>query len=144
MIDVEKDLALHIRGFLAGAPHSLTVANCRAGPPKKPTENQAITGAVPSRCVFVQGTGGFQPTAFVDGGLGTKDARPTAQIWIRSNPRDYDGGRALALAVFGAVDLNPPSGYYESRALMSEPGYVREDEQNHHEWTVNVMLRTHA
>lgn len=136
----ESTVAAHIRTVLSGAPHSLSASNCRPGPPKKPTENQSVPGSIPSRCVFVLSTGGIQPTAFIDGGNGGKDERLTFQIWIRSNPRDYEGGAILANAVYSAIDMNPPTGFYEARARTSEPMYLRQDEQNHHEWSINVVL----
>lgn len=138
---IETDVAAFIRSSLSAPPHSLTTTNCRAGSPRKATENQGIPGAVPARCVFVLSTGGFSSIPFVDGGARTKDERPTVQIYVRSNPRDYSGGKALADAVHAAIDMRPPDGFYEARATTSEPTYVREDEQNHHEWSINVALR---
>lgn len=136
----ESTLAAHIRTVLSAPPSSLTAANCRPGPPKKPTESQTVPGAIPARCVFVVSSGGIQPTAFIDGGNGTKDERLTFQIWIRSNPRDYEGGLTLATAVHSAIDMNPPSGFYEARVRSAEPIYLRQDDQNHHEWSINVIL----
>jgi len=140
-MSTEADVAAHVRTVLAGVPYLLTADSCRAGPPRKPTENQLLPGAVPARCVFALATGGMPATAFIDGGAGGRDERLTVQLWVRSNPRDYEGGRDLAEAVFGAVEMNPPPGFYESRAVSSEAAYVREDEQNHHEWSINITLR---
>lgn len=138
---IEADVAAHIRSALAGPPHDLTANNCRAGAPRKVSESQTVTGAVPARCVFVLSTGGQSSIPFIDGGAKTKDERPSVQVTIRSNPKDYSGGKSLADAVFSALDMNPPPGFYEARATDSEPAYLREDEQNHHMWSINVALR---
>lgn len=138
---IEADVAAHLRTLLSGPPHSLSTSNCRAGPPRKVTENQSVPGAVPARCVFVVSTGGFTSIPFIDGGAKSSDERPTVQITVRSNPRDYSGGKQLADDIHSAIDFSPPVGFYESRVMNSEPIYVREDEQNHHEWSINVALR---
>lgn len=138
---VEADVATHLLGALAAPPLSMTVDGVRPGPVQPASTNQALPGAVPARCVFVVPTGGFTSVAFIDGGAKGKEERPTVQIVVRSAPRDYDGGREVAQAAYEAIDLTPPAGYFEARAFSGGPTYLREDEQNHHEWVINVALR---
>lgn len=135
---VESDLAAHIATVL-GAPY-VYGANVREGPVRKPTDGVA-TGSVPHECVFCVGTGGLDDQAYADGGAKTAEKRFTVQIWVRSEPLAYDDGKALADAVFDAVDKTPPAGYFECRALASQAAYVRLDDTDHHEWSINVLLR---
>lgn len=138
---VEVDVAAKLFDALAAPPYSLTTHAVRPGPVRPASVNQAVTGAIPSRCVFVVPTGGFGSVAFVDGGAKGKEERPTVQVFVRSPPRDYDAGRDLAQAAYEAIDLNPPAGYFEARAFGGPPSYLGEDDQNQHQWTINVALR---
>jgi hypothetical protein len=138
-VTVEADIAAEITtnlgvGFTLGG-------NVRTGPVRKPTDDQTITGAVPHKCIFCLGTGGIDDVPFIDGGAKGAEQRLTVQVWVRSNPKDYDGGKALADSVFLAIDKNPPTGYHEARALASAPIYVRQDDTDHHEWSINVLAR---
>lgn len=139
----EKDLAQAIGAdvVLAAPPFSLVYGtSVREGPVRKESDNPLLTGAVPHKCVFVLGTTGITDEPWVDGGTRTGLKKYGAQIWVRSEVEDYDAGRALADAVFNAVDKVPPAGYLECRALNSGPAYVRKDAMGHHEWTINVIL----
>lgn len=133
---VESDVADFLRTALA-----LSAEECRSGPVRKPTERQDLPGSVPSQCIFCLGTGGYASIPFIDGGQKTKEERLTVQVWVRSNPRDYDGGKSLADSAFAALDMSPPDGYFECRGMDSAATYIREDEQNHHEWSINVTLK---
>lgn len=137
-MSAEADLALHIATTLGG-PY-VYGSNVREGPVRKPSDD-AVPGAVPHACVFCISTGGLDDIPFADGGAKTAEKRFTVQIWVRSEPLAYDDGATLAQAVFDAVDKTPPAGYFEARALASQPAYVRMDDTDHHEWSINVLLR---
>ena len=134
---LEGDVAAHLATELGLAVGS----EIFTGPVRKVSDDQSVGGAVPDEAIFVLATGGFADIPVVDGGALGREARPTVQIWIRSVPRDYDGGRALAASTFVAIDKNPPAGYFESRAADSAPAYIRRDDEDHHEWSINVTLK---
>lgn len=140
-MSTESDLAASIAALVV--PSMVVGTNVFTGPVRKAAEtaNAATGGKVPHRAVFCLGTGGIDDIPYVDGGLKQALRQPTVQVWIRSDPENYDDGKALADAVFDAIDKNPPTGYAECRALGSRPAYVVKDEKGHHLWTVNVLLR---
>jgi hypothetical protein len=140
-VSVESDVAGHLASALAGPPWGVTADDVRPGPVRPVSKNTSVPGAIPSRCIFVVPTGGFVSIPFVDGGAKGEEERPTVQIVVRSPPRDYDTGRELAQGAYEAINLKPPAGYFEARAFSGGPSYLREDEQNHHEWIINVGLR---
>ena len=134
---IETDVATHL-----AAEMGLTVGvNIFTGGLRGVSDNPSVPGAVPDSAIFVLATGGFTDIPVIDGGNLGREAQPTVQIWVRSEPRDYDGGRVLAANTFVAIDKNPPAGYFEARAANSEPAYVRQDDEDHHEWSVNVTLK---
>jgi hypothetical protein len=135
---VEADVAARLGATVGGLTYG---ANVREGPQRKPTDNTALPGAVPHACVFCVGTGGIDDVPFVDGGASTSEKRPTVQVLVRSDPNDFDGGRARADACFAALNLKSFGAYHEVRALGSAPAYVHRDEQDHHVWSINVALR---
>lgn len=133
----EEALARHIATEL-----SLTLRRqVFTGPVRPVAENQTTPGAVRAGAVFCLGTGGLQDIPFVDGGQGGAERRPTVQVFVRSTPDDYDAGRKLADDVFSAVDKSPPAGYFDCRASGSAPFYVGKDDEGHHEWSINVLLK---
>lgn len=136
---VEEDIATQIADNTAGVVLGTDVFT---GPPRAfDLDNPSVPGAVPEQAIFCLGTGGIDDIPYVDGGDKNAQKRYTVQVTIRSNPEDYDGGKTLADAVFEAIDKNPPDTYEEVRALNSSPLYVREDEGNHHEWVINLLVR---
>jgi hypothetical protein len=137
LVALEGDVAAHLAAELG-----LVVGiDIFTGPVRGPSDDSTVPGAVPERAVFVLATGGFADVPIVDGGAGGREARPTVQLWIRGLPRDYDGARSLAASVYAAIDKRPPAGYFEARASESGPGYVRLDNGERHEFSVNVTLR---
>lgn len=165
---VERDVAQHLADRVVGSapnPGEIQASvnliygdppvagqNVFTGPERKPSDNQSLLGAIPdTACVFVLGTGGFADIPYKPGQGGADDSlpepqdwpgirQPTVQILIRSSRFDYDGGKILSDAVQAAIDKSPPSGYLESRAAVP-PSYIREDDENHHIWTLNVQLQ---
>jgi hypothetical protein len=134
---VENDVAAHLAASLG----LVVGTDVFTGQVRGVSDNQSLPGAVKDRAVFVLLTGGLADVPIIDGGNAGREARPTVQIWVRGNPRDYDGGRTLSSQVYAAIDKRPPSGYFEARATSSAPIYVRQDDQEHHEWSINVTLK---
>lgn len=134
---IESDVASHLAtelGLVVGT-------DIFVGPVRKVSDDPSVPGAVPDEAIFVLGSGGFADVPIIDGGSYGREARPTVQIWVRSAPRDYDGGRTLSSSTYAAIDKNPPAGYFEARASDSAPAYVRRDDEDHHEWSINVTLK---
>lgn len=131
MNNVEED----IRAFLLA-----TVSACSGrtfcGPAQDPRSD------IPAEAVFVLQTGGMQPLGYMDSS--DKDFRPVRiQARIRSAPHDYPGGKTLALAVQGALQrafLGSP-GYVSVLCEQASPNYWGRDDKEHHDWSVNAVVR---
>lgn len=139
-MSVETDVVAHLIAALSGAPSFLTVANCRPGRPQETSADQTMPGAVPHRCVFVQGASGLPRVRFRDGGAYTYEERPAVNVFVRSAPNQYDDSRALAVAIRDAIDMRPPSGYHEALAARSEPDFIRTDDEHREWWLVPFTL----
>jgi len=139
-VSVETDVVTHLIAALSGAPSLLTTQNCRPGRPLETSADQTMPGAVPHRCVFVQGKAGLPRIRFRDGGLFTYEERPAVDIYVRSMPNGYDDARDLAIAIRDAIDMRPPTGYHESLAARSDPDFLRTDDEHRDWWLVPVTL----
>jgi len=135
---VSDSTAQHIAALVVGLTYG---QNCRPGPVQKPSENQSIPGAIPEECVFCVDVGGPKNIPYIDGGAGTSESLPGVFILVRSEVNDYDGGKTLSDEIFSAIDMNPPTGFFESRAQTSQPVYLSKDETNHHQFTLDVILK---
>ncbi len=122
----------------ASGGFAMTATSVRPGAVMPATRDQTIPGAVPSMCIFVVPTGGPRATPYVDGGAGGLEEPRSYQIVVRSPVRDFDLGEALADVVYGVLNLKPPAGFFESRWFP--PHYLREDDQNQHEFVINGTL----
>lgn len=105
---------------------------------------RAPSDLCPARSVFCRASGGPAPGSYADGGSGTNEHFPQVNIRIRSNPRDYKGGEELARSVRDTIHEAAIDGYHYVRVLESEPLYVDEDDEGHHEWSVTVQLEFNA
>ena len=137
----ESVVSAWLAAQFAGPPDNLVDgANCRTGPIRKASDNQALVGAVPSACVFVMDTTGINSEAWVDGGARTGLDKPGVIIWVRSAINDYDSGHALAVKIAAFVDKNPPPNYQECRLQGSNALYLQQDSLGHHVWSINLIL----
>lgn len=126
MASVEADLYDRVVAAASGA----SSANVFEGPMRK------AGNGVPHQAIFIANTGGYEPQEYMDGGSPLLPKR--AAIFVRSNPKDYSGGRSLAAAVFTAVHKCDISGYVRVVALNAEPVYLGVDDTEHHEWAFDV------
>jgi hypothetical protein len=101
--------------------------------------SRAPDAQIPHACVFVLATGGAGPQAYADGTT-TKLRYSSVQITIRSAPRTFATWQTAARAIRDDLHNVSISGYLDVRAQQSEPVYLGEDEDGHHEWTVNLEL----
>lgn len=142
-----EDIASHIAAQVS-SPVDLVYdavgANVFRGPPREPSQNQLIKNAVPVVAVFVTPTGGFDDIPYADGGLRGKQERPTFQIIVRGEPRDYDAAEDLAVAVHAGIDKFPPPGYFELRALATQPSFRRYDDEGRPEFVINALARRYS
>lgn len=106
----------------------------RPGPPSPVSLDATVPGAVPARAIFVSPTGGTP-----GGGRDQPDGL-TAQLTVRSDPYDFDAGLDLATAVYEAVHLKPPPGYFDAIAFSGPPSHVNQDEQGQHLFVINLRL----
>lgn len=148
-MSVEEDVVAHLIAEVA----ELNSINCRRGPVEKATgshRSASVTNAVPQECVFVLDTAGLPAIAFSGSveaiepefvGYLEGETYPSVQIWVRSGTMDYDGGKATGVAILKAIDMRPPTGYFEATASTSTPTWVRKDETDHNEWSINVDLK---
>jgi hypothetical protein len=136
-MSVETDIAQHLASEM-GLTYGF---NIFAGPMRKPAGNLALPNAVQHQAVFCLQTSGMDSIPYCDGGLGTKEARYTVQVIVRSPVNDYTTGSKLADDVFAALDMNPPAGYFECRALASQPAYLMRDDLDHYLWSINCLVK---
>ena len=105
----------------------------------QPAERSASDPGTPAEAVFVLASGGppqeayFAPTTLERRFSGV-------QCRIRSDERDFGGGQTLARSVRDALHHKTLAGYIDVRVLETEPLYIAEDNEGHHEWSVNVEL----
>lgn len=98
-------------------------------------------GGVAHKAVFVTASGGLFSEPLHDDNRRTL-RRPGVQIRIRSDQGAgaFQTGQQLARDVYDTVDQDPPAGICDVRALDSAPSYLGEDEDGHHEWSINLSL----
>ncbi len=137
-----SDIADHLLndGTLMGPDFSLVANEVRPGPKMPVSRDTAIATGIPDRCVFITPTGGMKDIAYKDGGQRGREERPSVQILVQSPAFDFDSGLALADAVYEAINLRPPDAYFDAQAL-GRPAYLRVDDQGHHEFVINVLLK---
>lgn len=100
---------------------------------------RAPNDQIPHEAVFVLSSGGAPPLAY--GGQTSEEMLfPSVQCIVRSNPRDFFGGRTLAKTVHDALHHQALAGYLDVNVQESEPLYLGEDDTGHHEWSLNFEL----
>jgi len=95
-------------------------------------------GSIPHECVFVISTGGLAPQQFV--GMSTSIKYHGAQVMIRGDRKDFQGGLALARSCYDAAHKAPLSGYIDCLVVESDPSYLGEDDDGHPLWSINLIL----
>jgi hypothetical protein len=133
------DSASDIATTLAAAGLGLTTgANLFIG--RLPEAGLASDGVpAPDACVAVLQTGGGAPLPFV--GQGRKALLSVAcQVRVRSGREDFQGGQALAFAVWEALNQTTPSPYLSVVLRESTPFYGGPDNEDRHLWALNVAL----
>jgi len=128
MINISEVLAQQIADNLGSG--WVWGVNVFSGPEQEPR-----TGSIPHEAVFVVGTGGVAPKPSKDG---TQMAYTTAQITIRSNPKAWDDGLALANSVIAALNYKPPSTMVEINIRSSRPSPFPPTDQGSHRWILNA------
>jgi len=103
---------------------------------EKPTQGDDI----PTKAIFVTGTGGFAAEALKDG---SQLATITAQIIIRHLPSHWIEGETLANQVLDILDLKPPANYIEISARTSRASPLPPNDQGSPRWVINVDIRIH-
>lgn len=127
--DPTQDVATH----LASAGLSLTVGtNLFMGPVR------AAGDGIPQAAVFVHGQGGDAPEPYQGASGSTWEVE--VEVTIRSEPKDFTGGRTRARAILQAIHLASLSGYYSVRSEDAEPDYLEQDDAGCHEWAVAFTL----
>lgn len=98
---------------------------------------------IPHQCAFLLGVGGLQPSPYMDG-VRTAYRFFRVQIWVRSEPNDFSGGRAKADAVWSACNLGAVTNYVRTTCEQSAPMYLGRDDVEHHEFVINVRMEQRA
>ena len=128
---------------LTGAIGLTAGTNLFSGPVRAYTILEAGTVVVPHKAVFCLATGGPPPMSFVNGGSGTDYNWSVVQIRIRSDigsTSDFADGQTLARAVRDRLHKAVVTGYIEIRVRESEPNYLAQDDDGHHEWSINLEM----
>lgn len=93
---------------------------------------------VAEKAVFVQPTGGPPPQAL--SGQTVAIRRSALQVRVRGDQEDYAGGLVFARSVRDAIQYAPIAGYIDVRIQDQEPIPLPQDDEEHHEWTINVEM----
>lgn len=133
------DPGLDVATALASAVGALTLGtNCFASKVRPPGDG------IPSKCVFCWASGGPAPDAYIDGGGGANHYYPQVRIRVRSDVNDFSGGVTFSQTIRDAAHELDVSGYYDARIQESEPIYIGEDDEGHHEWSMTLELNRKA
>lgn len=98
-----------------------------------------VSADCPPTAVFCLTTGGPPPSPYI--GIGEDFRRSTVQVRIRSDLADtFETGQELARSVLTALQRAVVSGYVWCYVRESEPNYLGQDDNENHEWSVNVEL----
>jgi hypothetical protein len=131
-----SDHAVNVAVQLAAAGIGLTRGTNLYNGPMRAQDAEGV----PSEAVFCHVTGGVPPIDYCDNSHTPQLHQPSVQIMIRSAPRGYDAGLALANDVYEAMHSKPPSGYFGCLAQQSAPLYAGETRNGEFLWTVNLTL----
>lgn len=139
MANPDLDLATYIESQIA----SLTLGvNLFAGPIRSFATSSDGYSGIPVDSVFCLKRPGLADEVFhedVSPSAFRHLAFPSVQIFIRSSS-SFQSGQSLADEIFQAVNHKPTAGYVEWKATTSEPLYVGKDDQQHHEWSINISM----
>ena len=95
-------------------------------------------GSIKGEACFIKPTGGPAPQAYANGN--TVALRSAGlQIIIRSAKENWLTGQAFARDVRDATHFARPTGIMEYQIQEQDPTYIGQDEEGHHEWTLNVL-----
>ena len=64
-------------------------------------------------------------------------AYPSVQVFVRS-ATTFQSGQVLAESIFEAINHKPVVGYVEWSITSSAPIYLGREDDQHHEWSINV------
>ena len=102
----------------------------------------AAQGKTPANSIFVLSSGGREGDRvhFMNSENGPGELRyPNVQVRVRNT--GFDAGKSIAEQVYQALEGQLIAGYWDIRALQSEPVYIRQDENNNYHWSLNFELR---
>ncbi len=115
--------------------------NAFHGPVRPPDAQSLQAGTVPVEAVFAVATGGIAPMAL--NGEGKSIWKPTVQLRIRGDKKDFDGGRTLARTVLEEtqfISITSPNVYIDVVLLQGSPAYLGEDRAGNPEWSFTAQL----
>lgn len=75
---------------------------------------------------------------FADGNAGANLRVPSVIIRVRSTRHDYSSGSVLKEEIYSALERAVPSDTIGITPSQSSPIYLGEDEEGHHEWSINI------
>ncbi|GEL75208.1 hypothetical protein [Myxococcus virescens] len=129
--DPESDVAT----FLAGAGLSLVVGTNLFKGPVRPASD-----VIPQACVFVRVDAGAEPEPYLGGRTTGSVYEADVEVLIRGEPDRYDAPRQVARAVLVALQKASLPGYFSCVVAQSQPDYLDQDDNQCHEFAVDVTL----
>lgn len=130
------DYAADVATKLAAAGLSLVKGTNLFNGPMRANAAEGISG----QAVFCHVVGGLPAIDYCDNSASPQLHFPTVQIMVRSNPRAWDAGLALANNVYEAVHDQPPAGYVSARCAQSAPLYAGELTNGEFLWSINLDM----
>lgn len=129
-----QDPSLDVATFLAAAGLQLVLdQSVFATPPLA-----VVNGQVPARAVFCLAGAGEPPEPYLGAGKSTWSS--DVEVTVRSAPKEFAQGLALARACLQALHLAALPGYVSCTADQAEPEYLEQDEAGRHEWAFDVVV----
>jgi hypothetical protein len=128
-LNPSTDLATH----LATALSRTLGTNIFHGPVR-----EADGGAIPSEAIFVMPNGGPSPDAH--NGEVNVIRRSDVLVRVRSAPRGYASGVALAISTMSAIHYASIAGYISVRTLDSQPIMIGQTEHGESEFSLTARM----
>ena len=132
----DLDIATHLGASIGSL---ILGTNVFAGPVRPWSNTADADGGIPPESVFCLQRGGRADEVFHEGASPSFRhlAYPTVQIIVRTDA-SFQVGQSLAEQIFEVINHKPSAGYVEWAMTTSAPLYLGKEDDQHHEWSMNV------
>lgn len=93
---------------------------------------------VAEKAIFISPSGGPAPQALAGQALAIR--RSALTVRVRGDQSDFDGGLSFARSARDAIQYAALAAYIDVRIQETDPIYLGQDDEEHHEWNINVEM----